>query len=923
MKTSSRLNRHLGSSVFVVALLASLTMMARPLSAAGAGVRGQVLALDEQGRLTGIVAGAAIELTNQAGQVAGRATSDAEGAYKIDILPGSYLYKVRAAGFRDENVGRGIQLKLTEGYSIYNFSLTRGKNDPNEQPTPPPVVPIGKLQGRVLEQTGDGKLVGIPGATVSLRGSGSRGLLTAVADRQTGGDAAGHYEITLAASTWRASASAPGFPSAEPATIDIPADQTATHDFILTRKLPPPIAGAQGIRGTVRVRGEKGASDARPPLKITIAAADASANSTEPGTDGQGRYSQDLRPGTYQVTAEAPGYVTARSGPKAVFATKYTIVDLTLTPSPINVPVTFEGVVYQQTGEDESTKRPLPRAAVEVRRQGGTANPVQEQCDEQGRVQMTIPGGLGDYQATARMSGYRPQSVRILVRDPSEHHAAEFVLIKAKSLAFEGIVYEQTGNDEATNRPLAGATVSLRQGGTTGAPGTTGANGRARLLVLPGDYQAEASMASLGSQTLDVTVREGGPNRAEFVLKRPLGSPSFEGRVFGQTGDDAASRRPLQGASILIGKRPQAAGGETQGTTDADGAAQVDIAAGPGDYQVTAKMDGYSSQSLGLVVRGDEHHAAEFVLKKRSAPLTFQGAVFVQRGDDAATRRPLPGAAVQLSPLAGAGDASPVQGTTDRQGQVGLSVETGPGRYQATASRSKLGSQTLRVVIRPSGENRAEFVLKLPLPPPQYPTFQGIVYVQQGEEPRRRLPGATVRIWKSDWSAQGQTDDQGSVRLTKLSGPGTYQAEAGMKDCQSPGPVDVVIRPRGETRQEFVLSLRKPVQRHVSFAATVVGKTGDDVSAEAPLAGATVWISKPDGSAKQQRSTGQDGQARMDLPAGAGEYLAGAEFADINRAGWTSRSARMARPRTGSYWSDECRRAWPCWPRWSARPVTT
>ena len=382
-------------------------------------------------------------------------------------------------------------------------------------------MPIGKLQGRVLEKTGDGKLVGIPGATVSLRGSGSRGLLTAITDRQTGGDAAGHYEITLAAGTWRASASAPGFPPAEPATIDIPADQTATHDFILTRKLPPPIAGAQGIRGTVRVRGEKGASNALPPLKITIAAADASANSTEPSTDGQGRYSQDLRPGTYQVTAEAPGYVTARSGPKAVFATKYTIVDLTLTPSPINVPVTFEGVVYQQTGEDESTKRPLPRAAVEVRRQGGTANPVQEQCDEQGRVQMTIPGGLGDYQATARMSGYRPQSVRILVRDPSEHHAGRICADQGQIAGVRGHRLRADRQRRIDESPAGRSDRQPAARRHDRGPRHHGRNGKARLLVLPGDYQAEASMASLGSQTLDVTVREGGPNRAEFVLKRP------------------------------------------------------------------------------------------------------------------------------------------------------------------------------------------------------------------------------------------------------------------------------------------------------------------------------------------------------------------------------------------------------------------
>ena len=63
---------------------------------------------------------------------------------------------------------------------------------------------------------------------------------------------------------------------------------------------------------------------------------------------------------------------------------------------------------------------------------------------------MTIPGGLGDYQATARMSGFRPQSVRLRVRDPSEHHAAEFGADQGKiadfrgnSLRAEGLTYRR------------------------------------------------------------------------------------------------------------------------------------------------------------------------------------------------------------------------------------------------------------------------------------------------------------------------------------------------------------------------------------------------------------------------------------------------------------------------------------------------
>ena len=69
---------------------------------------------------------------------------------------------------------------------------------------------------------------------------------------------------------------------------------------------------------------------------------------------------------------------------------------------------------------------------------------------------MTIEGGPGDYQATARTNGYRPQTVRLIARGPGEHHAAEFLLSRAKSLIFQGRVYQQTGDDASTRHPLAG-----------------------------------------------------------------------------------------------------------------------------------------------------------------------------------------------------------------------------------------------------------------------------------------------------------------------------------------------------------------------------------------------------------------------------------------------------------------------------------
>jgi hypothetical protein len=547
---------------------------ARPLAAAG-----PVFALDEQGKLTGVVAGAKIELKTQAGQVAASATSNTNGFYKADLPPGTYFYKVQAQGYKDENVGRGIQLKLSEGYTIFNFSLTKGKNDPNTKPPIIPLLQIGKLQGKVLEKTGDGKLIGIPGALVALRGSKAAGLSSAITSGQSAGQVLGHYEITLAVDSWQASASAKGFQTAvDPIPIKIVQGQTATRDFILTRNVP--IAPAnQGIRGTVRINNPKLPPGTLPPVKISILPlASSGTTASAPGADGQGRYSQDLRPGGYQVIAEATGYITARSGPKAVFPTKYTIVDLTLVPAatpvtPINRELGFDGTVFGRTGDDVVSRRPLAGAAVLLHKQGdATARAMQGTTDAQGRMHL-VGVSAGVYQATAQMQGYNPQTINVTISDKGPNRG-EFVLSKpvtqvTRELSFDGMVFGQTSEDRVARRPLAGAAVLLRKQGDTTAravQGITNAQGKVHLKVIgAGNYEAMARMEGFSPQTINVTIRDGGENHAEFVLKKINTLPA-KAMLHVQVSD--TNRKPIPGAIIAILRNGQQLSG---GQTDSGG----------------------------------------------------------------------------------------------------------------------------------------------------------------------------------------------------------------------------------------------------------------------------------------------------------------------------------------------------------------
>src|SRR5262245_6528235 len=141
----------MNSILWRVALFA--LVLTNPIQAAGPGVSGQVLGLNEKGLPVGNVAGARIEFKNRAGKVAASVLSDKKGSYKVDLPPGNYTYKIQAAGFKDEDAGRGISLTLSEGYAVHNFSLIRGKTDPKQKGPKLAVEAVGTLKGRVQGKT--------------------------------------------------------------------------------------------------------------------------------------------------------------------------------------------------------------------------------------------------------------------------------------------------------------------------------------------------------------------------------------------------------------------------------------------------------------------------------------------------------------------------------------------------------------------------------------------------------------------------------------------------------------------------------------------------------------------------------------------------------------------------------------------------
>jgi len=653
----------LAAAAVLACLLA--TGVGRAAPTVGPGVHGRVFALSEKGELTGIVAAAKIEFKSQAGQIVAQPTSDAAGYYKADLPPGTYYYKVQAANYKDEDVGRGIRLTLTEGYAVYNFSLTVGQNDPNRKPSEIPHVEVGKLQGRVLEKTADGRLVGVLGATVALRSETTKTLSKVSARRGTKDPAdTGRYEIVLPVETWRASASAPGFETfVDPQPIRIAARKTETRDFVLQRKPSQAVAG-QGIQGTVSVRNPQTTGSAAPEVKITI--------SRDPGgplsPDIKGKYSRDLKPGAYQVTAEAAGYKTVRSGPRSVFPKRYTHVDLVLVPlvektPPASQPLALSVDVFQQTADDVTSRRPLSGVSIFVRQDGAAAaSALRATTDDQGKARVPL-AGPGNYQALARKDGFEPQGVKVLVQSGAENRA-EIVLAAGPAVTppppppppsepsppiaptppapppsepsppapppGQAKVTLTVRAQDPNARAVSGATVIVRHSRSAdrrlkilllppeAGRAMTDRDGNAQFTLVPGTYDIEPSKENYQGRSVTTVVQA---DRHVSVLLFPRVAPpptppkeASPAKATLTVKAEDPRARAVSGALIIVyrtGTEGQRGIGRLVPTrqeagramTGVDGKAQFEL--DPGTYNIEPSKEGYQGRSVAIAFQAD------------------------------------------------------------------------------------------------------------------------------------------------------------------------------------------------------------------------------------------------------------------------------------------------------------------------------
>jgi hypothetical protein len=210
-------------------------------------------------------------------------TTNAAGQYALTDLPaGEAQVTVQAAGYATEI----RQVAVTGGSTTtLDVALARPGNVSGVVTNAATGVPLA------------GVTVGYPGGIT----------LTDTAGRYTiAGLPAGAHEVTFAAT---------GYATAT-RNVTVVADQTTTLDA----QLAPTITFVAGeVRDAV--------------TSATIAGATISINTGQTTvTDGQGRYRVDLPPGTYTVTASAPGHITS-SGTAVINGGSYATLDFSLAQS--------------------------------------------------------------------------------------------------------------------------------------------------------------------------------------------------------------------------------------------------------------------------------------------------------------------------------------------------------------------------------------------------------------------------------------------------------------------------------------------------------------------------------------------------------------------------------------------------------------
>jgi len=322
---------------------------------------------------------------------------------------------------------------------------------------------------------------------------------------------AGTYSITVTATGFTA-------PSAKPVTVT--AGGTATASFTMT--------ATSGISGTV-TDSVTHAAIVTATVSYSGTGGTTGSGSTTAINSSTGAYTlSGVPPGTYTVTASAPGYASQSLTSVSVTAGNTATANFALV-------ATNTGSISGAVSDSQTPAQPVSGASITYTGTGGTTGTGTTTTNSSGGYTFSaVPPGT--YSVAATATGFTTPSAQPVTVTTGTSATANFTMTATSGIS-------GTVTDSVTNAAIVTATVAYSgTGGTTGSGSTTAINSTTGAYTLsgvpPGTYTVTASASGYTSQSLtSVSVTAGNTATANFALVagtgQPIFSDGFESGTFG------------------------------------------------------------------------------------------------------------------------------------------------------------------------------------------------------------------------------------------------------------------------------------------------------------------------------------------------------------------------------------------------------
>ncbi|MDZ7270323.1 MAG: carboxypeptidase regulatory-like domain-containing protein, partial [candidate division KSB1 bacterium] len=445
-------------------------------------------------------------------------TSNQLGDFSLALPPGSWRVQATKAGFRPSSEV-AVETKAGETTQLpAALRITRNQNS---------------LSGTVVNDGG----VAVYGATV---------VATLGADRmQATTDATGRFAFTLYDGYWTIQASKAGF-------VSSPARGMSLSGGVAYELTPPlvltPMAAL--VAGIVN-------SGLAPLAEAEVRAIPLAGSVQTVTTDGYGRFTLSLSPGTYTLEPRKEGFSPAGSQVLSLSSGETVSgIELLLTP--------HDGSISGSVSTDGT----LPLAGATV-----TANGRTTLSDAAGRYSLAVAPGA--HSVVARKEGYLdPQPVTVTVGPGQSVQGVNFVLPPNASV-IKGRVLYSSG--------VAGAVVGAT--GPSQKSTVSDDNGNYALGVEPGTWTLTAYKTGFSSETVTVQVGQAQVLEGRDIrLKRSVAV--LQGVVI-----EASTREAVPSASVTV--EP----GSVATTTRVDGSFKFELDPQPGGVTVTVTKPGFAPLS--------------------------------------------------------------------------------------------------------------------------------------------------------------------------------------------------------------------------------------------------------------------------------------------------------------------------------------